>query len=271
MKTVYFLAVACLFSTILGCNKIKSDHPQAGLGDEFATDLNAKTIVGYADSIDKILPTLSKRTSLVYMLGDLSFYVESYSDNNRIVLLVEHANNGGINSNLKKYYLRNDSLVLQSNSTMLVADDGNVFKDSRTFLRSNTIFKTDSRTASAGGEIKSLPFIDIPLSKNPKSDKSILDNIASLNDVLAGTDKFDMVFENITTYPDSRYIVLKSKMQNGYSASILVNEKDGFIDSLLNNPIQFKNQKLDIDWVVKDQEAIYVPVAKNTSASGLNR
>jgi len=271
MKTVYFLAVACLFSTILGCNKIKSDHPQAGLGDEFATDLNAKTIVGYADSIDKILPTLSKRTSLVYMLGDLSFYVESYSDNNRTVLLVEHANNGGINSNLKKYYLRNDSLVLQSNSTMLAADDGHVFKDSRTFLRNNTIFKIDSRTASAGGEIKSLPFIDIPLSKNPKSDKSILDNIASLNDVLAGTDKFDMVFENITTYPDSRYIVLKSKMQNGYSASILVNEKDGFIDSLLNNPIQFKNQKLDIDWVVKDQEAIYVPVAKNTSASGLNR
>ncbi|RZJ46554.1 MAG: hypothetical protein EOO44_22705, partial [Flavobacterium sp.] len=41
--------------------------------------------------------------------------------------------------------------------------------------------------------------------------------------------------------------------------ALYVNEKDEFIDSLLNNPIQFKNQKLDIDWVVKDQEAIYVP------------
>ncbi|RYG09605.1 MAG: hypothetical protein EOO07_23575 [Chitinophagaceae bacterium] len=271
MKTVYFLVIACLFSTIVGCNKIKSDHPQAGLGDEFATDLNAKSIISYADSIDKMLPSLSKSTSLVYMLGDLSFYVERYNNGDKTVLYVEHANNGGVNNGLKKYYLKNDSLILQSVSTMLVGEDGSVFKDARTFLRSNTIFKTDSRTASAGGEIKGQPFIDIPLSKSAKSDKTMLDNIASLNDVLAGNDKFEMVFENITTYPDARYIVLKSKIQHSYSASILVNEKDEFIDSLLNNPMQFKNQKLNIDWTVKDQEAVYVPVANKTSANGLNK
>ena len=93
----------------------------------------------------------------------------------------------------------------------------------------------------------------------------------TLNEVLEGKDKFEMVFDNITTYPDSRYIILKSKIQNSYSASILVKQRDQFIDSLLNDPIDFKAEKLNIKWIIEDREAVYVPVAKNTSASGLNK
>ena len=271
MKSVYFLILAGLFSTIFGCNPFKSDHPQAAIPDEYDTNLTAKTILQYADSVDKSIPKFIKKSSLVYLLGDLSFYVEKYTNNGEAVLMIEHANNGGNNKSLKKYYFKNDSLVLEKSSTDLPNDEGKILKDIRTYLRSNTVFKVENRTASSISAINSLPFIDIPLSQNKTPDQSYLANIKSLNDVVNGNDKFEMVFENITTYPDSRYIILRSKIQNSYMASILVKERDVFIDSLLNDPINFKDQKLNLKWEIKDHEAIYVPVANNTSASGLNR
>ena len=271
MKSVYFLILVGAFSTMLGCNKFKSDHPQAEILDQHATDLTAKSIKVYTDSIDKNIPSYQKQTSLVYRLGDLSFYVEKYSSNNQAVLMIEHASNGGISTSLKKYFFRNDSLILEEVKNELANDEGRIFKDTRTFLRSNTVFKIENRTASSAAAINKLPFNDVPLSKVNTPDDSYLENVSTLNDVINGSDKFEMVFENITTYPDSRYIVLRSKIQNSYTASILVRQKDNFVDSLLNDPINFKDQKLNFKWQVKDREAVYVPVANNTSASGLKR
>ncbi len=258
MKSVCFFVLLCVFCTITGCN-LKSDHPQSEVTDQYATDLNAKKIIQYADSIDKNLTQLVKKTSLVYLLGDLSFYVEKYSQNDLPILIIEHAFNGASNKNIKKYYFRNDSLILENIKAETANDGATLFKDTRTFLRNNTVFKRENRTASSAPSINALPFIDIPLSQTPTSDHSYMESVSTLNDVLNGADKFDMVFDNITTYPDSRYIILRSKIQNNYIASILVTDKDALIDSLLNDPIDFKDQKLNINWLVKDHEAIYVP------------
>ena len=256
---------------MFGCNKFKSDHPQAEVLDQNATDLTAKSIITYTTEIDKKLPSLTKQTSLVYMLGDLSFYAIKYSENGKTVLIEEHAFNGVNNKSIKEYYLKNDSLILEKTSSKLENDDEATIKESRTYLRSNTVFKIENRTASSNKAINSIPYIDLALSQSKTTDKDFMDKINSLNEVLDGRDKFEMVFDNITTYPDSRYILLKSKLQNGYSASILVKQKDQLIDSLLNDPINFKDQKLVIKWNVIDQEAVYIPVVKNTSASGLNK
>lgn len=270
MKTVYYIALLCAFSTMMGCTKFNSDHPQAEMVDEHGTNLNVQSILHYTDSIEKNLGKLIKSTSLVYMLGDLSFYVEKYSDNGQGVLLVEHDYNGLSNST-KKYFFRNDSLILEVVKNQLNNETGAIFKDSRTYLRNNTIFKTENRTASSAASISNLPYIDTPLSQSNASDHNYLEKINTLNHILSGTDKFEMVFENITTFPESRYIMLKSKMRNNFTASILVQERDELIDSLLNDPADFKDQKLNLKWVVKDQEAVYVPVASQTSASGLKR
>lgn len=271
MKTVYFFTLIGIWSSVLGCNPFKSDHPQAAISSANSTDLTAKAILHYADSIDKNLGQFTKSNSLVYMLGDLSFYLDQYSSNERPVLLVEHAFNGGLSSRLKKYYFKNDSLIFETSSNQLSNDDGNVLKEIRTYLRNQTIFRVEDRTASGETAIKSLPYINVPLSLTTASDQEHLENVKSLHHMMNGTDKFDMVFESITTYPDSRYIILRSKLQNSYTASILVEEKDALIDRLLNNPIDFKDQKLDLKWVIRDREAVYVPVANNTSASGLKR
>lgn len=259
MKSVYFFIFIGAFCAILGCNPFKSDHPQAEIADPHATDLNTKSILAYSDSIDKNIAKFDRSFSLVYLLGDLSFYVEQFSLNNQTVMLIEHIYNGANNKSLKKYYFKNDSLIFQKINTELANDEGKIFKDVRTYLRSNTVFKTETRTASALATLNAQPFIDVPLSQQATPDQSYLTAISSLKDVLHGNDKFEMVFDNITTYPDSRYIILKSKMQNNYISSIAVREKDAFIDSLLNDPINFKDQKLNFKWKIEDQEAVYVP------------
>jgi hypothetical protein len=271
MKLYTFLILIACFSVITSCNKFKSDHPQAEITDQYSTDLTSKSILNYADSIDKNLPRFTKTTSLVYMLGDLSFYVEKYSEFDKPILLVEHAFNGGVSNSLKKYYFKNDSLILENVQNQLANDDGSIFKDTRTYLRSNTVFKMENRTASAGAEITALPFNNVALSANKTADKTLLDKVKTLNDVINRNDRFDVVFESITTFPDARYIVLRSKIHNSYSASVLVQEKDAFIDSLLNDPMIFKEEQLNFKWIIKDKEAVYVPVANNTSASGLNK
>ena len=259
MKSVYFLMIIGLFSTVTGCNPFKSDHPQAEIADPYDTDLNAKTILQYTATIDKNITNYTKKSSLVYLLGDLSFFVEKFTQNGQTVLLVEHSFSGGSNKSLKSYYFRNDSVVLEKNDSELANEGGKTYKNIRTFFRNNTIFKIENRTATSVATINSLPYIDLPLSQNTTADQTHLSNVTALNDVVDGKDKFDMVFENITTYPDSRYILLRSKIQNSYMASILVQDRDPFIDSLLNDPINFKDQKLNISWIIKDHEAVYVP------------
>ncbi len=271
MKSVYFLIIIGICGSLLSCKQFKSDHPQATLGSAHATDLTAKDILHYADSIDKNLGHFKKESSLVYMLGDLSFYVDQYSNNQQAVLLVEHAFNGGLSDRLKKYYFKNDSLILETSNNQMSNEEGNVLKETRTYLRNNTIFRIEDRTASGETAIQSLPFVNVPLSLTANTDQEHLENVKTLHQIVTGSDKFDMVFESITTYPDARYLILRSKIQNSYTASILIEKKDPLIDSLLNEPMVFKNQKLPFKWIIRDREAVYVPVANNTSASGLKR
>lgn len=258
MKTYTFLIFGLIFTTLISCNQFKADHSQANLSTENkTTDLTAQSVLDFKNSIDKNLHLLSKNQSLVYMLGDLSFYVEHYGDS----LFVEHAYNGAESNSIKKYYFKNDSLILYQTGNELVNDESIVFKEERTYLHNHTVFKKDSRTATSAAALKSLPFIDISLNENANNtDKSYLDNVNSLKSVLNGADKFNMVFESIRTYPDSRYITLRSKEPNSYTASILVKERDAFIDSLLNYPFLFKDKKLNFKWEVIDREAVYVPV-----------
>ncbi len=192
------------------------------------------------------------------MLGDLSFYVEQYGTN----LLIEHAYNGAESNSIKKYYFRNDSLILYQSRTELVNEEQIAFKDERTYMRNHTVFKKDGRTAVSADALKSLAFIDIPLSENNIPDKSYLDHVSALRNILNGGDKFEMVFESIRTYPDTQYITLRNKEPNSYTSSILVKERDTFIDSLLNYPFLFKDKKLNINWEVIDREAVYLSKEK---------
>lgn len=273
MKTIFLLILGILLFTLPGCQYFKSTHPQAGLPDEKGdTGITDKYVLNFSAVIDRELSTSKKEFSLIYKSGDLSMYVEKYSAYNNGTLYKMYTSNGNMSNTIKSYYLKNDSLIFVKERTKILNEQGELFKDIRTYIRNNITFKIDSRTASSPEALRTQPYLHVPAADNKYPEESYTDDIRVMNDAVSGQNRFEMVFDNITTYPDARYIILKSKIKNNYKASILVNQKDIFIDSLLNSPALFKEEKLKLQWKIEDQEAVYVPVAAaSTSARGLNK
>jgi hypothetical protein len=273
MKTIRFLSLGLLLFTMFSCNYFKSKHPQAALpGEEGATGMTDKSILSFSAAIDRTLNNYKKEFSLIYLSGDLSVYAEKYSAYGDGILYKTYIANGNTSSTIKSYYFKNDSLILVKEQNKLINEGVEIYKNVRTYLRNNVAFKMDSRSASSAAALATLPYLPIQPSDNKYPEEDYAGDIKSMNDAIAGTDKFEMVFDNITTYPEAHYIFLKSKSPSNYKASLLVNTKDAFIDSLLNFPAVFKDEKLRLKWRIKDNEAVYVPVdSTDTSAKGLNR
>jgi alpha-galactosidase len=98
------------------------------------------------------------------------------------------------------------------------------------------------------------------------------DSLNVLNDALSGVNTFEMVFDQYISAEAGSYLLLKSKLPGGYTASVKVNEKDPFIDSVETDPLVFKDTRLSFKWALKNNEALYVPVpVAVTSANGLNK
>jgi|GEM_PF-598554 len=273
MKTTRFFSLILLLFSVYSCNYFKSEHPQAALpGEEGATGMTDKSILNYSATIDRTLSHYKKEYSLIYLSGDLSVYAEKYSAYGDGKLYKTYIANGNTSNTVKSYYFKNDSLILVKEQDKIMNDGVEVYKNMRSYMRNNVTFKMDSRTASSAAALSTLPYLLVQPSDNKYPTEDYTDDIKSMDDAIAGKDKFEMVFDNITTYPDAHYIFLKSKSPSNYKASLLVNTRDAFIDSLLNFPSVFKDEKLSLRWKIKDKEAIYVPVdSTSTSASGLNK
>jgi len=269
MKTSYILSCLPVLFTIFSCNQ-QPKHPQADLiRQSAATAMTDKTIGVLADSIDANLTQLEKQSSLVYLQGEQSMYVERYSANGKAILYVEQQDNGLINSQTKKYYFKNDSLILiQENKK-----NNNDYTDTRIFLRNNIAFSKEQRKGNSASVLQTKPYLSLKSIKdNTVKEDDYKQNIRTLDEAIAGNNQYEMRFDQFIDIPGENIIQLKSKAQNGYTASILVREPDAFIDSLKANPQSFRNEKLNFKWKVEDKEAVYVPVAaKVTSAKGLNK
>jgi hypothetical protein len=272
MKNTFLLCIGLMMLTFQSCNYFKSKHPQAGLAEDGSTEMTDKSILQFTAGTDKDLNKFIKEISLVFSTGDLSMYVEKYSMFNGAKLYKTFTTNGITSEIVKSYYFKNDSLILIKEKSKLRNEEGEVFHNVRTYMRNNIIFKIDSRTARSSEAIQKLPYLIVQPAGNKYPAESYTDDIKVLDDAVNGVDKFALVFDNITTYPEYHYINLKSATTGNYKSAILVQTRDSFIDSLLTVPSMFKDQKLKIKWKIVDREAVYVPVADTTtSASGLNR
>lgn len=271
MKTIYLLCLGILLLTFQSCNYFKPKHPQANLPEDGSTGMTDKSILNFSAGIDRDIDKYIKESSLIYTTGDLSMYVEKYSEHNNGMLYKLHTANGITSEMVKNYYFKNDSLILVKERGKLRNEEGEVYHDVRTYMRNNIIFKIDNRTASSIDAIQKMPYLTLQPSGSKYPVETYSDDRKAINDAVLGMDKFEMVFDNITTYPEYLYINLKSKKQGAYKAAVLIKSKDAFIDSLLNMPGLFKDEKLHIKWQIADKEAVYVPVAATTSAKGLNK
>lgn len=268
MKT---LCLPFLLLFLYSCQQ-RPKHPQAGLASAEINVMTAQSILNYADSVDAGLNGLNKQTSLVYQIGDATMYTEAYSANGKTILYIQYFNNEGVSSQAGKYYFKNDSLILVRESSLINRENGSVYEDKRSFLRSNISFKKESRSASSAAALQAKPYTLTSPAQSTKRTGEFAENVKLLKDAVNGTNKFDLVFDNIIVVPPESRILLKSKVPNGYSANVVVTDTDSFIDSLINQPAFFKDQKLNIKWEIRDKEAVYVPVAARlTSARGLNK
>lgn len=270
MKASY-LSFFLLF-IIYSCNQ-NPKHPQAGLINQNAsTVMTDQDITLYTDSIDANPKDLEKHSSMVYQIGDVSMYVEQYSYNGRTVTYVENISNEGISNRIRKYYFKNDSLIMVKENNKMSKGDGEIYQDKRTYLRNNIAFKRENRSSVSAASLKKKSYTTQRTSGTDKNDKEFIENIVQMKDAINAVNNFEVLFDNIIPGHDETHILLKSKLPNGYSANVVVNDTDQFIDSLINMPSLFKDRKLNIKWKIKDREAIYVPVASSvTSAKGLNR
>lgn len=268
MKTIAILTL--LGFTLLGCSQ-GPKHPQAELiNQNSAAALTEKSVMQFADSVDAGLTTMEKHTSLIYQIDDNAMYVEQYSTNGSPIVYKEYTYNETISSKVIRYYLRNDSLILIKESKQLNKSGKDLFEDKNTYLRNNIVFKTEVRRSNSEKEIGQLPYQ--VLKSTEKTNLSFDEAIHRLNDAVRGVNKFEMVFDNMIATPDERYLLLKGKTTDSYTANIKVDQSDPLIDSLLTLPATFKDKKLALQWKVADREAIYVPVSANvTSAKGLKR
>jgi hypothetical protein len=268
MRVLPILSIALMFAA--ACTQ-GPKHPQASLiNQNSATAITEQSILLLADSIDKEDANMEKRTSLVYQMGDMSMYAEQYSTNGKTIMLAEYTNNAGINNSTKKFYFKNDSLVYVKENNTNLKDGKNNYENVRTFLRNNIPFKKEARASNSLSVLNSESFQALKPAEIKNT--NFTEAIATINDAINGTNMFDLVFDDIIKMPNETRIVLKAKSPGLYNSNIIVKETDNYIDSILKDPLLFKEQKLNLRWRVADKEAIYVPVdAGKTSAKGLKR
>jgi hypothetical protein len=234
------------------------------------TGMNEESIREFSTHLDETTGQLNKTYSLVYTTGDGSMYVEQYANAEGDRLLLEHTNSD-LGNAVRKYYFKKDSLILVSAHNIQNTEKGKVVSDTKTYLRNFVVFKRAGRTAASEQAIQALPFLPVK-NEEGNTTEDFRAHIRTLQDALQQKDKFDVVFDNVTTYPDAAFVMLKSREQNGYKASVRLTGKDQYVDSLINYPENFRNERLNLKWTVSNGTAIYVPEeSTSTSASGLKR
>lgn len=269
MKHAYLSFILPLALAISGCSQ-QPKHPQADLINQSSpAAMTDASILRYADSIQSNLNNLEKQSSLIFLQGEQSMYVEKYSANGKPVLYEENIDNKLISNRSKRYFLKNDTLILIQEN--LKGNNG--LSETRTYFRNNISFKKEQRNAANLAALKKQPFLAVKSAiSTVETAEDEVQQIKKMEDAIGQKGQYALFFEQFIDIPEESILQLKGTGQNGYTANVIVRTPDALIDSLQRQPANFKNEKLNFKWEIDDKEAVYVPVgASMTSAKGLNK
>lgn len=278
-KHVQLIVIPLIFAgsiqLLSSCQNFKSDHPQSQLvGQSSETSMTAESVIAFAEDIEHSKDNLKKLSSLVYQRGQEKLFVEHYfNDHGDQVYIENQQPESTMERSSRRFYLKNDSLVLVTENKIESGSTGKVYLESRTYLRNYTVFKREAKSASNLSALTASAYQEQDIKLETADYKT---DMARLRDALNRSGDFKLVFDKITEYPDASFMELKNKSPNGYTATVELQSKDAFIDSLKRDPLHFRENKLNFNWKVEGMDAIYVPsgspsVSISTSASGLNR
>ena len=237
---------------IIACDRPRSSHPQARLASPGTEPATEADINNYADSVNLLLPELEKRKSLVYDRGDYSFYITKYMTNGTPLLYIETGNSGEYGKTEKRYYLKNDRLLLYTEARESSNTENSITLKKK-YFRNNIMFYSVAKAAKDKAELKNSQFTEVPGDK-----KNWAENIDTLENAINQRGEFKLVFEGITEYPKARYIILGRDELDAYRAAIRVEKEDDFIAALASDPATYKGARLELDWEISpDNEAVY--------------
>lgn len=251
MKTLFLYAGLALSILAASCNKTQTDHPQSGIRS--SAEIDEMAIKKYADSVNNLLPELQKQESLVYTLGDYSFYAEKYTMNAKPVLYIEHGNSGEYGNTEQRYYLKNGEPVLYISSTES-EQTGSGFIAERAFFRNEILFYAENKSAATSGE-----FANASYTQSESVSVDFKKDLSKLENAIKQRAEFDLVFEGITEYPKAKYLIFSKNSINAYRAPVLIEKEDDFIREILANPYEFRGRKMLINWkLVNVNEVEYI-------------
>lgn len=235
------------------CNNFQSEHPQSKLSkNETAEPLTEYSIKSWTDSINNLLPSFEKKQSLIFQKDNTSLSVTAYLDKGEPVLYQENIGQAGESQTCKRYYMKDDNLVLFSEQKKYPSSPDSLHITNM-YFRNNVFFYAEhiSGTRENNRTQHTTPSI------NP-ADQNKVQNIESLENALNQKGSFNVVFQGITEYPKARYIILSKDEVNSYRAVIRVDKDDEFIKELSNNTQKYTGAKLKLDYAISNgAEIVY--------------
>ncbi|EOR95038.1 hypothetical protein ADIARSV_1822 [Arcticibacter svalbardensis MN12-7] len=210
-----------------------------------------KNISRYGDSLDILVPEYEKKQSMIYTLGDYSFYITAYLNNGEPLLYIENGESNQYGHIAKYYYLNKGKVILFKENHHNESIDF-AYQSKKEYFRNNILFFAESKKGNNSSDFNAAPYAP---TKGANLD---LDSTVSfMTDALKREGKFNLVFEGITEDSRVRYIVLSRPGLGTYRTVIRVEKEDEFITELVSNTEKFIGDKLHLDFDIIDDEAVY--------------
>ncbi|WP_139125834.1 hypothetical protein [Arcticibacter eurypsychrophilus] len=249
----YYIFSFILLFSLSSCDRIKQKqkHPQSLMSADKSAYTDERGISRYGDSLDILVPEYEKKQSMIYTLGDYSFYITAYLNNGEPLLYIENGESNQYGHITKHYYLHKGKVILFKENHHNESIDF-AYQSEREYFRNNVLFYAESKKGSNSSDFNAAPY-------NPvKGVTRDLDSTVSfMTDALKREGKFNLVLEGITEDSRVRYIVLSRPGLGTYRTVIRVEKEDEFIRELVSNTEKFIGDKLHLNFDIIDNEAVY--------------
>lgn len=222
----------------------------AGDSHNFDT-FNKSYANSYADSLNHILHTFKKTSSLLYTNDDQAFRVSRFSYNNEPVLYVEYSRSALLGITEKRYYLKDKNLVLFTENS-IVTNTNRPYISTKAYFKNNALFLSEQRSAASRAGLTTARF-----QKTVLKNEGQFSDMARFEDAIDQEGEFNLVFQGIAEYPKAKYIILGRDNYSAYRAPIRVKAEDEFIRELCTNIYQYHGSKLDINWKPNGADEVY--------------
>jgi hypothetical protein len=255
LKNALLFSTTCIAMVLItSCDRLYSNY----LAD--STDINASgqlsneyEIFRFANSVDAQLSQCSLEKSMIYTLGDYSFYIEKYLSKGRPVLYVEKQISEKFGTLVKYCYVKDLKPIFLSEKEFF-SNREKPHSVTNTFFKDGTAFSSETKSASTLQEINLAMFQKAEVKKHNKTI-----GIEFFEDAIAKRGKFDLLFDRITQCPKAKYLILSRSEANSFRVPVKVEKEDEFIRAISTDPGSFRGARLDIRCKINhNNELVYV-------------